>query len=104
MTPVVAGGDATHATASLATYSIDDDRKTFVQATYSSSGEQVNYAGSIAPFQRGLLSLGVTNSDNSVHQSDQRLGVRTGRSGRGIGRFAKTSRLLRWFPPCHVRR
>ncbi len=66
MTPVVAGGDATHATASLATYSIDDDRKTFVQATYSSSGEQVNYAGSIAPFQRGLLSLGVTNSDNSV--------------------------------------
>ncbi len=68
MTPVVAGGDATRATALLATYSIDDGQKTFAQATYSASGKQVHYSGSIAPFQRGLLSLAVTKSDNLTTQ------------------------------------
>jgi len=69
MSPAMAGGDAASATANLATYSIDDAAKTFVQDTYafsdSQTGAQVQYAGNIAPFQRGLLSLAVTRSNKS---------------------------------------
>lgn len=68
MSPVIAGNPAsgTSATASVATYSIDDAKTTFAETTFSflgtQSGSEVQYSGNFeAPaLQRGFLDLDLT--------------------------------------------
>jgi hypothetical protein len=65
MTPAVSGATAA-ATASPATYSIDDRALTFAQQTYtintSQTGARVNYSGDVVTLSRGLLDLEFTYS------------------------------------------
>jgi hypothetical protein len=71
MSPVVndeyTAAGAAVTTSTLATYSIDDTAETFAQATYSSSGEVVNYSGSMTTLKRGLLDLDLTYDDSSTN-------------------------------------
>jgi hypothetical protein len=66
MTPVIVGGAGTSATASPATYSIDDKVLTFAQQTYainnSQTGARINYSGDVVTLSRGLLDLELTYS------------------------------------------
>jgi len=66
MTPVIVGGTGTSATASSATYSIDDKVLTFAQQTYainnSQTGARINYSGDVVTLSRGLLDLELTYS------------------------------------------